>query len=110
MSLVSATGTLLLSPNENHWTTVALSGRAVDQVLGAEMFEYVREHLREFLKSPARELRWILTLSENYHVFYGMAVEDGLLIRIQNREAQFIAEITLSEDERNGWLAILDHH
>ena len=69
---------------------------------------YLRRHLGAFLRRPPAEQSWILTLSETYSAVYGEALEHGVVLRFQDRNAELFGELRLDDAERKSWLAQID--
>ena len=79
-----------------------------DRTLGAEDLKYLCRNLGSFLRKPTPEQSWVLTLSETHRSMYGAAVEQGVLLRFQDRNAKFFDEVRLDDAERKSWIAQID--
>jgi hypothetical protein len=106
--LTSAQRQLRWTWNDRNWTTVVLSSEQGDRTLGAEDLKYLRRNLGSFLRKPTPDLSWVLTLSETHGSVYGAAVEQGVVLRFQDRNAKFFDEVRLDDAERKLWLAQID--
>jgi hypothetical protein len=79
----------------------------VERKLGAHTFDYMRDHLCKFLEQPTDEMAWVLSLMEMHTSMYGYATASGVILRLQDKDAKFFADLHISQDERKHWLSIL---
>src|SRR5271157_5569654 len=93
-------GTLKLRALDPSWVRLVLLQDGVERELGAETLKYILDHVRAFLKHPSAQLKWVLTLSETHVTVYGSLVTEGVLLKFQDKDAKFFAELQVSEAER----------
>jgi hypothetical protein len=106
--LTAGEASLEMTVGPSGWTTVALRDAGTRKTLGAEMFRDLCHRLLKFLADPPSQLRWVLTFSETHYSAYGIRVDGQALLRIQDRDALFFAELTLSESDRQAWTETLE--
>jgi hypothetical protein len=108
IQLISRRGVLRLTVGEREWTSVVLQAEGTERVLGAEKVGYVSKRLRDFLEHAADDdFKWILSLSEAHVRIYGKLTPDGLTLRFYDRKAVHFADLLISDEEREKWLATL---
>jgi hypothetical protein len=88
--------------------------------LGADLLSIIAERLSAALDGKprgtavnsleGREVRWVLSLSELHASFYGTRPPDSLTLFVQNAQGETIGVLSLTEAERQQWLATLTTH
>jgi hypothetical protein len=107
LSLEATNGTLGLTINENGWCRVLLIQAETKTQLGADLYPSISARLRRFIVGKGREHAWVLTLSEQYSVFYGDHKDGVASLRIVSSDGVGLTELFLSEEQQNQWLTCL---
>jgi hypothetical protein len=109
IELVATDGSLLLiTLNERGWTRVVLHHQNREVVLGSNVFEYIIDHLLAFLtEEKFLKLEWVLTLSELHHIFYGECKGEEAILKIQDANAKWIADLKLTNEQQKEWKSVL---
>jgi hypothetical protein len=117
LELEAPEATLVLDTNERGWCQVVL--RLPDRVLalGAEMHKTVIARLingvSDRLPGPISgridgvPVPWVVSLFEQHSSVYAADVDEGRRLFIQDRDAKWIAVMTLSAEDRRRWLSRL---
>ena len=111
--LSSVSGTLTLTVDEKGvggWCQVHLIVSGVTRPLGAEGLKYIAAHLTSFLADPSPGQRWVLSLSELHTSAYGEYVAGEAIIRLQDADATWFAELVLTPAEISEWMQGLAQH
>ena len=108
VELAATSGTLKVRVIDESWVHLVFVQDGIERELGAETLKYIVEHLRAFLQRPAQQPKWVLSLAETHVSFYGSASAGGTLLRLQDKNAAFFADLELSEGEKEEWLASLN--
>jgi hypothetical protein len=108
IELVCDNGSLHISPDDRGWSYVVLRYQNRDVILGSEEFQYIVDHLILFLTGEKfTSLEWVLSLSEMHYSFYGEHKEGGAILKIQDHNAKWIADLKLTNKQRHEWKIIL---
>lgn len=111
--LRSASASLVVTPvdpSRNDWSQIELHQGSTIRPLGAASIAYLLTYLGNFLRVPSPQERWIATISERHTTLYGAHIDEGVVIRLQDAEAQFFATITLTSGEVREWMHELSQH
>jgi hypothetical protein len=99
---------LRISPNENEWSSVVLCEKGIERPLGRGTLKDIISKLLLFVTDrKILKFKWILTLSELHHVFYGTNSKDKAILRIQDENCNPIAEFQLGSKQRKDLEKIL---
>lgn len=106
-------GGIRLQAAFNGWTKCHfLSVNDEPYFLGAQMSSYLRECLTSIISKKLKpssgvidgnEVMFILSLSEEHHTFYGVYLNNTLLIYVQNKEAQVVNKLRVSANQLEIW-------
>ena len=107
LELTATGGALRVDAVDPKWVRVTLVQQGAERDVGAEALKYIADHLRAFLANPSERLKWVLTLSETHVTMYGSTLGDHVLLRLQDKNAKFFADLELSQVDRERWLSIL---
>lgn len=108
---------LRLTANDAGWCQVILEDGPRQIPLGADLLSIISERLSDAVASEplgasvgsleGREVWWVLSLSELHTSLYVTRPPGSLTLFVQNAEAEIIGVLTLTEVERQKWLASL---
>ena len=108
ISLVFSGGEFRFDCGERDWCEVSLVANESETKLGAAPLDYLVDHLSAFLEQPAAKLKWIMSLSERHYSAYGQSTSNGgVAVLVQDQDANTIAHVHVTNDERRTWLTSL---
>ena len=108
LELSASGGSLLVDGGDPKWARITLVQQVGERGVGAEALKYIADRLRAFLENPPEKLKWVLTLSETHVTMYGSSAGGRVLLRLQDKDAKFFADLELSPVDRGRWLSLLD--
>jgi hypothetical protein len=108
LTLTAGDVALHMAAGETGWAKVVLRERWNTHQLGAAMSQDLVRRLLTFMSKPPLELRWVLTLSESHSSVYGLRDQAGVLLRFQDRNAVFFADLRLDDSVRQAWIDQLE--
>lgn|SRR5215813_3299697 len=108
VALPCAGGSLLIGAGTptaggDRWCSVSLVMGEVRRPLGAQTLSYLRKHLGTFLDAPPDALTCVFALSEIHTCGYGELRQDGLTLKLQDRNAVLFATLVLAASDRETW-------
>lgn len=112
--LSSASGRLVLEPDENDWCQVALDIDGRRRALGADVRSTIVERLLHALRGePAGptsgvldgvSVRWVLSLAERHSTLYVGDQSGRRILFIQADDGSLVAKLPLYADDMTRWL------
>lgn len=111
--LSSASGDLVLEPDENEWCQVVLDIGGHRRALGADLTSIIVERLlRALLDKPVGlavgvlegvDVRWVLSLAERHSTLYMSDQSGRRIVFIQAGDGSTMAKLSLDADDVARW-------